>query len=68
MQSERNDEQKYPRLKKHKKYDFIVLFTAGDTGPVVFSNDPMWKVGEGNDDQWAEEGFVPYEGTVVLSN
>lgn len=64
----------YPCLKYYGNTNefYVVLFTAPQKGMVVFSAYPDFYVGDNgtanNAIQWAEEQFMPFNGTIELTN
>ena len=65
----KKDTTKYPCL-KHVKNEWgmcVVLFTANNTGVVVYTTMKYWYVGEYRED-WIEPNFTLFDGTITLSN
>ncbi len=63
-------EDEYPCLKVSEDTGNVVLFTKVNTGTIVYigvGSPSYYKVGE-YCDEWAEELFEPFNGTVQLSN
>ena len=56
----------YPILKKSDITGLIVLFTSKKTG-VAIKVDKSNRIGQFSED-WLEDNFLPYTGTVTLEN
>ena len=59
----------FPTLMKMTGEETIILFTANNTGTVVYADaDSVYDIGHYSDGWGAEDYFVPYDGELTLSN
>lgn len=57
----------YPCLRKSKLSSLVVLFSGEGQGMVVFA-DSIYDIGHYDADNWDDDTFEDFKGTVELSN
>lgn len=62
----------FPCLKTLAEYpDYVVLFTSETTGVVLAEGskrNPRYPVGKHVTSKWTYKSFIPFEGSITLSN